>query len=135
MLPWTWLARKSKSSRHTCSQPQGSCSLFPIAWSSSRSSGSEQTATCLVSKPGSQVSSIFHFFFVLFQKVAVDEDGKKCWGIVQIVFHPTLKITSKAPAHQNSVFSAGKWLSKLYSMSPLLWDLKVIVAGTSKLIF
>ena len=112
----------------------GLLSLFPIAWSSSESSGSEQTATCLVSKPGSQVSSIFHFS-VLFQQVAVDEDGKKCWGILQIVFHPTLKTTSKASAHQNSAFGAGKWSSKLYSMSPLLWDLKVIVAGTSKFIF
>ena len=74
-------------------------------------------------------------FSVLFQQVAVDEDGKKCWGILQIVFHPTLKTTSKAPAHQNSAFGAGKWSSKLYSMSPLLWDLKVIVAGTSKFIF
>ena len=55
----------------------------------------------------SQVSSIFHFS-VLFQQVAVDEDGKKCWGILQIIFHPTLKTTSKAPAHQNSAFGAGK---------------------------
>ena len=74
-------------------------------------------------------------FSVLFQQVAVDEDGKKCWGILQIVFHPTLKTTSKAPAHQNSAFGVGKWSSKLYSISPLLWDPKVIVAGTSKLIF
>ena len=85
-------------------------------------------------RPESQVSSIFHFS-VLFQQVAVGEDGKKCWGILQIVFHPTLKTTSKVPAHQNSAFGAGKWSSKLYSMSPLLWDPKVIVAGTSKLIF
>ena len=85
-------------------------------------------------RPESQVSSIFHFS-VLFQQVAVGEDGKKCWGILQIVFHPTLKTTSKAPAHQNLAFGAGKWSPKPYSMSPLLWDLKVIVAGTSKLIF
>ena len=85
-------------------------------------------------RPESQVSSIFHFS-VLFQQVAVGKDGKKCWGILQIVFHPTLKTTSKAPAHQNSAFGAGKWSPKPYSMSPLLWDPKVIVAGTSKLTF
>ena len=49
-------------------------------------------------RPESQVGSIFHFS-MLFQQVAVGEDGKKCWGILQIVFHPTLKTTSKAPAH------------------------------------
>ena len=49
-------------------------------------------------KPKSQVSSIFHFF-VLFQQVAVGEDGKKCWGILKIVCHPTLIITSKGTAH------------------------------------
>ena len=85
-------------------------------------------------RPESQVSSIFNFF-VLFQQVAVGEDGKKCWGILQIVFHPTLKTTSKAPAYQNSAFSAGKWSPKPYSMSPPLWDPKVIVAGISKHIF
>ena len=72
-------------------------------WSYSKGRGSEQIATCLVSKPGSQVSSIFHFS-VLFQQVAVGENGKKCWGILQIVLHPTLETTSKAPAHQNSTF-------------------------------
>ena len=41
-------------------------------------------------RPESQVSSIFHFS-VLFQQVAVGEDGKMCWGILQIVFHPTLE--------------------------------------------
>ena len=85
-------------------------------------------------RPESQVSSIFQFS-VLFQQVVVGEDGKKCWGILQIVFHPTLKTTSKAPAHQNSAFGAGKWSPKPYSMFPLLWDPKVIVAGTSKLTF
>ena len=85
-------------------------------------------------RPESQVGSIFHFS-VLFQQVAVDEDGKKCWGILQIVFHPTLKTTSKAPTHQNLAFGAGKWSPKPHSLSPLLWDPKVIVAGTSKLIF
>ena len=85
-------------------------------------------------RPESQVSSIFHFS-VLFQQVAVSKDGKKCWGILQIVFHPTLKTTSKALAHQNSAFGAGKWSPKPYSMSPLLRDPKVIVAGISKLIF
>ena len=58
-------------------------------------------------RPESQVSSIFHFS-VLFQQVAVGEDRKKCWGILQIVFHPTFKTTSKAPAHQNSAFGIGK---------------------------
>ena len=82
----------------------------------------------------SQVSSIFNFS-VLFQQVAVGEVGQKCWGILQIVFHPTLKTTSKAPVYQNSAFSAGKWSPKPYSMSPPLWDPKVIVAGTSKHIF
>jgi len=67
--------------------------------------------------------------------VAVGEDGKKCWGILQIVFHPTFKTTSKAPAHQNLAFGVGKWSPKPYSMSPLLRDPKVIVAGTLKLIF
>uniref|UniRef100_A0A7N2LJH4 Uncharacterized protein n=1 Tax=Quercus lobata TaxID=97700 RepID=A0A7N2LJH4_QUELO len=80
-------------------------------------------------RPESQVGSIFHFF-MLFQQVAVDEDGKKCWGILQIVFHLTFKTTSKAPAHQNSAFGVSKWSPKPYSMSPLLWDPKVIVAGT-----
>ena len=44
-------------------------------------------------RPESQVSSIFHFS-VLFQQVAVGEDGKKCQGILQIAFHPTLIMTS-----------------------------------------
>ena len=79
----------------------------------------------------SQVNSIFHFS-VLFQQAAVGEDGKKCWGILQIVFHPTLETTSKAPAHQNSAFGAGKWSPKPYSMFPPAWDPKVIVAGTLK---
>ena len=52
-------------------------------------------------RPESQVSSIFHFS-VLFQQVAVSEDGKKCWGILQIILHPTLIMTSKGPAHHNS---------------------------------
>ena len=68
-------------------------------------------------RPKSQDSSIFHFS-VLFQQVAVGEDGKKCWGILQIVFHPTLIITSKGPAHQNSAFGVGKWSPKLHSMFP-----------------
>ena len=85
-------------------------------------------------RPESQVSSIFHFF-VFFQQVAVGEDGKKCWGILQIIFHPTLETTFKAPTHQNSAFGAGKWSPMPYSMSPPLWDPKVIVAGTSKLTF
>ena len=64
--------------------------------------------------------------------MALGEDGKKCWGILQIVSHPTLETTSKAPAHQKSTFGAGKWSPKLYSMSPPVWDPKVIVAGTLK---
>ena len=36
-------------------------------------------------RPESQVSSIFHFS-VLFQQVAIGEDGKKCWGILQLSF-------------------------------------------------
>ena len=72
---------------------------------------------------------------MLFQQVVVGEDGKKCWGILQIVFHPTLEITSKAPAHQNSAFGAGKWLPKPYSMFPPMWDPKVIIVGTLKHIF
>jgi len=84
--------------------------------------------------PESQVSSIFHFS-VLFQQVAVGEDGKKVLGYPTNCFPSTLKTTSKVPAHQNSAFGAGKWSSKPYSMSPLLRDLKVIVAGTSKFIF
>ena len=58
-------------------------------------------------KTESQVSSTFHFS-VLFQQVALGEGGKKCWGILQIVFHPTLIITSKGPAHQNSAFGVSK---------------------------
>ena len=85
-------------------------------------------------RPESQVSSIFHFS-VLFQQVAVGEDGKKCWGILQIVFHPTLIMTSKGPAYQNSTFGVGKWSPKLHSMFPQVGDPKVIVAGTSKHIF
>ena len=65
----------------------------------------------------SQVSSIFHFS-VLFQQVAVGENGKKCWGILQIVFHPTLETNSKAPPYQNSTFGVGKWSPKLHSMFP-----------------
>ena len=105
-----------------------------VVWSYSKGRGSEQTATCLVSKSGSQVSSIFHFS-VLFQQVAVSEDGKKVLGYPTNCFPSTLKTTSKVPVHQNSAFGAGKWSSKSYSMSPLLRDPKVIVAGTSKLIF
>ena len=82
----------------------------------------------------SQVSSIF-LFSVLFQQVAVGEDGKKCWGILQIVFHPTLIMISKGPAYQNSTFGVGKWSPKLHSMFPQVGDPKVIVAGTSKHIF
>ena len=82
-------------------------------------------------RPESQVSSIFHFS-MLFQQVAVGKGGKRCWCILQIFSHPTLETTSKAPAHQKSVFGAGKWSPKPYSMSPPMWDPKVIVAGTSK---
>ena len=85
-------------------------------------------------RPESQVSSIFHFS-VFFQQVAVGENGKKCWGILQIVFHPTLIMTSKGPAHQNSTFGVGKWLPKLHSMFPQAGDPKVIIVGTSKHIF
>ena len=59
-------------------------------------------------KPESQVSSTFHFS-VLFQQIALGEGGKKCWGILQIVFHLTLTITSKGPAHQNLAFGVSKW--------------------------
>ena len=68
-------------------------------------------------RPESQVSSIF-LFSVHFQQVAVGEDGKKCWGILQIVFHPTLTMISMGPAHQNSTFGVGKWSPKLHSMFP-----------------
>ena len=85
-------------------------------------------------RPESQVSSIF-LFSVLFQQVAVGEDGKKCWGILQIIFHPTLIIISKGLAHQNSTFGVGKWSPKLHSMFPQAGDPKVIVVGTSKHIF
>ena len=67
--------------------------------------------------------------------MAVGEDGKKCWGILQIVFHPTLIMISKGPAHQNSNFGVGKWSPKPHSMFPLVWNPKVIVVGTSKYIF
>ena len=30
---------------------------------------------------------------------AIGEDSKKCWGILQIVIHPTLETNFKAPAH------------------------------------
>ena len=82
-------------------------------------------------KPESQVSSTFHFS-VLFQQVTLGEGGKKCWGILQIAFHPTLTMTSKVLALQKSAFGVGKWLPKPHSMFPLVWDPKVIVAGTSK---
>ena len=85
----------------------------------------------MVSKPESQVSSTFHFS-VLFQQMALGEGGKKCWGILQIVFHPTLTITSKVLAHQKSAFSVGKWSLKTHSMSPPMWDPKVIITGISK---
>ena len=68
-------------------------------------------------KPESQVSSTFHFS-VFFQQVALGEGGKKCWSILQIVFHPTLIITPKGPAHQNSAFGVGKWSPKLHSVFP-----------------
>ena len=79
-------------------------------------------------KPKSHVSSTFNFS-MLFQQVALGEGGKKCWGILQIVFHPTLMITSKGPAHQNSAFGVGKWSPKLHSIFPQAWDPKVIVAS------
>ena len=82
-------------------------------------------------KPESQVSSTFHFS-VLFQQVALGKGGKKCWGILHIVFHPTLMITSKGPTHQNSAFGVDKWSPKLHSMFPPAWDLKVIIVDTSK---
>ena len=44
-------------------------------------------------------------------------------------------MTSKGPAHQNSIFGVGKWSPKLHSMFPRAGDPKVIVAGTSKHIF
>ena len=47
-------------------------------------------------RPESQVSSIFHFS-VLFQQVAVGEDGKKCWGIRQLSSIQHLK---QPPRHQ-----------------------------------
>ena len=72
---------------------------------------------------------------MLFQQVALGEGGKKCWGILQIVFHPTLIITSKGPAHQNLAFGVGKWSPKLHFMSLPVWEPKVIVAGTLKHIF
>ena len=72
---------------------------------------------------------------MLFQQVALGEGGKKCWGILQIVFHPTLIITSKGPAHQNSAFGVGKWSLKLHSMFPQAWEPKVIIVGISKHIF
>ena len=111
--------------------PQGSYSFSPIALSSSRSSGSEQKQLDWFLKPESQVSSTFHFS-VLFQQVALGKGGKKCWGILHIVFHPTLMITSKGPTHQNSAFGVNKWSPKLHSMFPPAWDLKVIIADTSK---
>ena len=57
---------------------------------------------------------------------------KSVGGILQIVFHPTLIMISKGPAHQNSTFGVGKWSPKLHSMFPQAGDPKVIVAGTSK---
>ena len=65
----------------------------------------------------SQVSFTFHFS-VLFQQVALGEGGKKCWGILQIIFHPTLTMTSKVPVHQKSAFGVDKWLPKPHSMFP-----------------
>ena len=85
-------------------------------------------------RPESRVSSIFHFS-MLFQQVAIGEDGKKCWGILRIVLHPTLIMTSKGPAHQNLTFGVSKWSPKLHSMFPQAGDPKVIIAGTLKHIF
>lgn len=82
-------------------------------------------------RPESRVSSIF-IFVVLSQQVSRGEGGKKCWGILQIVFHPTLETTSGAPAHQSSAFGAGKGLPKPYSMFPSACNPEVIVAGNSK---
>ena len=64
--------------------------------------------------------------------MALGEGGKKCWGILQIVFFPTFIMTSKGPAHQNSAFGVGKWSPKLHSMFPQVGDPKVIIVGTSK---
>ena len=69
---------------------------------------------------------------MLFQQVAFGEGGKKCWGILQIVSHPTLTMTFKVPAHQKSAFGVSKWSPKPHSMFPQAWDPKVIIAGTSK---
>ena len=82
-------------------------------------------------KPGSQVSSIFHLLCFP-NKVASSEDGKKCWGILQIVSHPTLVMTSKVPAHQKLAFGVGEGSPKPHSMFPPAWGPKVIVAGTTK---
>ena len=67
--------------------------------------------------------------------MVVGEDGKKCWGIIQIVFHPTLIMTSKGIAYQNSTFGVGKCSLKLHFMLPQAGDPKVIIVGTSKHIF
>ena len=69
---------------------------------------------------------------MLFQQVALGEGGKKCWGILQIVFHPTFTMTSKVLAHQNLAFGVSKWSPKPHSMFPPVWDLNVIVASTLK---
>ena len=84
--------------------------------------------------PESQVSSTF-YFSVLFQQVALGEGGKKCWGILQIVFYPKFTVTSKGPANQNLASGVGKWSPKLHFVFLQAWDPKVIVAGTSKHIF
>lgn len=82
-------------------------------------------------KPGSQVSSIFHLLCFP-NKVASGEGGKKCWGILQIVSHPTLVMTSKVPAHQKLAFGVGEGSPKPHSMFPPAWGPKVIIAGTTK---
>ena len=69
---------------------------------------------------------------MFFQQVALGEGCKKCWGILQIFPYPTLETTSKALAHQKSAFGVGKWSPKPHSMSPLVWNPKVIVAVTLK---
>ena len=62
--------------------------------------------------------------------MALGKDGKKCWGILQIVSHPTLMMTSKVPAYQKLAFGVGKWSPKPHSMFPPSWNPKVIIAGS-----
>ena len=85
MLPWILLARKSKSSRDTCFNLRAPVVSLQLLCLPTEAVVRNKQQLDWFLKTESQVSSTFHFS-VLFQQVALGKGGKKCWGILQIVF-------------------------------------------------